>query len=220
MEIKNLDKVAERIKRAIRKREKIVLFGDADPDGISSVIILKESTKNLGGEVSTIYFPNREIEGYGLNEDALKFLQKEAPALLFLLDCGIGNFNEIEKAKEMNFEVIVIDHHEILGKLPKASIIVDPKQEGDNYPFKALATAGILYKLSEILLAKSASQALRESFLELVAIATLADMMPKEEDNKIFIEKGLRALENTFRPGLRVFLENEKEDKQFFKFYR
>ena len=214
MQIKNLDKVAKRIKKAIKNKEKIILYGDADPDGISSLIILKESIKNLGGRISAIYFPNREIEGYGLNENALKLLERKKPALLFLLDCGIGNFKEIEKAKKMGFEVIVIDHHEILGKLPKASIIVDPKQEGDNYPFKNLATAGIVYKLAQLLLGDKFGQALKESFLELVAIATLADMMPKESENKIFIDKGLLSLERTFRPGLRAFLEKEEIEKK------
>lgn len=207
MEIKNLKKVAQRIKKALKDKEKIILYGDADPDGIGSVIILKEVIKNLGGQIQTAYFPDREKEGYGLNEKALKYLAPEAPALLFLLDCGIGNFEEIKKAQKQGFEVIVIDHHEILGKIPPASIVVDPKQKGDKYPFKALATAGIVYKLAELLLGSGLASGLRQNFLELTAIATLADMMPKEEDNKYFIEQGLQSLEKTFRPGLQVFFE-------------
>lgn len=207
LKIKNLEKVAKRIIIAIKNKEKIILYGDADTDGITSVIILKETIKNLKGFVSVIYFPDRQREGYGLNEKALKSLEKEVPALLFLLDCGIGNFKGIQEANKIGFDVIVIDHHEILGKLPEASIVVDPKQKGDNYPFKGLATAGIIYKLSEILLRDKFSKSLRDSFLELVALATLYDMMPKEGDNKVFIEKGLKSLERTFRPGLKAFCE-------------
>jgi len=206
-QIKNLEKVAKRILKAIKNKEKIILYGDADLDGISSVIILKDTIKSLNGEIAAIYFPNREEEWYGLNEKALNFLQKETPALLITLDCGIGNFNEVKKAKEIGFEVIIVDHHEILDKLPQASIIVDPKQKGDDYPFKEFATAGIVFELSKIILKGKLSGTLEKNFLELTALATLADMMPQEEDNKFFIEEGLRSLDTTFRPGLKVFFE-------------
>lgn len=207
MEIKNLKKVAERIKKAIRNKESIILYGDADLDGITSTIILKESIKNLGGEVREVYFPDREKDGYGLNLKALDILQKEAPALLILLDCGISNFQEIESAKKIGFEVIIIDHHEVLDKLPEAAIIVDPKQPEDDYPFKVLATAGIIFKLFEALFKKKISANLRDGFLELVALATIADMMPQTEENKVMIEEGLNSLKKTFRPGLKTFLE-------------
>jgi single-stranded-DNA-specific exonuclease len=206
-EIKNLEKTAKRILKAITNKEKIILYGDADLDGISSVIILKDTIKTLGGEISAIYFPNREEEGYGLNEKALNFLQKEAPALLITLDCGIGNFNEVKIARDMGFEVVVIDHHEPLEKLPKVSIIVDPKQKGDTYPLKELATAGIAFRLSQAILKDKFSETLKRNFLELTALATLADMMIQEGENKFFIEEGLRSLDTTFRPGLKIFFE-------------
>jgi single-stranded-DNA-specific exonuclease len=125
-EIKNIKKAAERISKAIEKKEKIILYGDADMDGIGSTIILEEAIGALGGKIEAIYFPDRELEGYGLNEDALKFLKKSAPALLILLDCGIGNFDEIKIAKKLKFEVMIVDHHKTLGKLPAASVIVNP----------------------------------------------------------------------------------------------
>lgn len=205
--IKNLEKTADRILKAVNNKEKIILYGDADLDGVSSLIILKDTIKNLGIDVPTIYFPNREKEGYGLNRKALDFFKKEAPALLIALDCGIGNFEEIELAKKLGFEVIVIDHHEILKKLPKATIIVDPKQKGDKYPFKNLATVGIVFKLSQVLLKEKLFGKLEENFLELVALATIADLMPRVEDNLIFIEEGLNSLKNTWRPGLKAFFE-------------
>ena len=230
MEIKNLKKVAQRILKAVKLEEKIILYGDADLDGAAAVIILKETIKNLGGKIAAVYFPDRELEGYGITEKGLNYLTKHInklcarpAALLIVLDSGIGNFKEVVMAKKLGFEVIIIDHHQILDKLPEASIIVDPKQKGDKYPFKELATAGIAFKLSELLLkntlpreapysppsrlrrAPSMTDLMRKNFLELVALATIADMMPREEENKIFIEEGLKSLENSFRPGIKAF---------------
>jgi single-stranded-DNA-specific exonuclease len=208
-EIKNLKKAAERILQAIKKKEKIILYGDADLDGVSSVIILEETIKNLGGKVSALYFPDREIEGYGISKTGLDFFKKEAPALLIAVDCGIGNFREVKLANKLGFEVIIIDHHEVLDVLPEADIIVDPKQKGDKYPFKNLASAGIIFKLSETLLKKRMTNNLRRTFLELVALGTIADMMPRQSENKIFIEEGLHSLENSWRPGIKAFLETD-----------
>jgi len=208
-EIKNLKKAAERIKKAIKDEEKIILYGDADLDGVSSVIILKESIKNLGGEVAAVYFPDRETEGYGISETALSHLKQFSPALLIALDCGIGNFKEINLAKKLGFEVIIVDHHEVLDKLPAAKIIVDPKQKSDKYSFKGLANTGISFKLSEAILGEKMSPVIRNNFLEMVALATIADMMPQEDENKIFIEDGLNNLENSWRPGIQAFFETE-----------
>ena len=205
MEIKNLKEAGERIKKAIEKGEKIILYGDADLDGVCSVIILKEAILNLGKKVDAIYFPDREIEGYGVSEQGLNFLKKLAPALLITLDCGISNFKEMEKAKEYGFSVIIVDHHKVLDELPKADIIVDPKQEGDKSKFKDLATVGIVFKLAEILLQEKMTDALRRNFLELVALATLADMMPQKDENKIMTEEGLEFMKNSWRPAFRVF---------------
>jgi len=214
-EIKNLERAANRILKAMKNGEKIILYGDADLDGVSSVIILKETIKNLAPTPNFgvgVYFPDREKEGYGINNQALNYLKDTAPALLIAIDCGIGNFEEVKLAKKLGFEVIIIDHHEILGKLPEASIIIDPKQKGDKYPFKGLATAGIIFKLSEILLKERLTEKLRENFLELVALATLADLMPRAEENLLFIEEGIRSLKNSWRPGLKAFLEIENSE--------
>jgi len=211
-EIKNLKKVADRILEAINppaggEKEKIILYGDADLDGVAAVIIVKESIKNLGGEVSAIYFPDRETEGYGISEIGLNYLKEFSPALFIALDCGIGNFKEVKLAKELGFEVIVIDHHQVLDKLPEASIVVDPKQKEDKYPFKELATAGIALRLSELLLKGKMTENLRRNFLELAAIATIADMMPREGENQAIVGKGLTSLESSWRPGLKAFFE-------------
>ncbi len=205
--IKNLKEAAERIKKAVQEKERIILYGDSDLDGITSVVILKEAIKSLGGEVDIIIFPDRENDGYGINLKALKFLESKAPALFITLDLGIGNVKEIALANEMGFQVIVIDHHEPLDVMPAANIIVDPKQSGDDSGFAYLANAGLTFKLAQELLGEALSENVENSFLELVALATISDMVPQVGDNKIFIEKGLRSLKNTFRPGLKAFLE-------------
>ena len=211
-EIKNLKKTAERIKKAIKNEEKIILYGDADLDGVTSVIILKETIKNLGGKIAAVYFPDREKEGYGITETGLNYLKKFSPALLVALDMGIGNFEEVKLAKKLGFGVIIIDHHEVLDKLPEVEIIVDPKQKGDESPFKYLATVGIVYKLSELLFSPKMNEHLRESFLELVALGTIADAMPREGENKIMIEEGVRSLGTSWRPGIEVFLKEKSFD--------
>ncbi|MFH1714505.1 MAG: DHH family phosphoesterase [Candidatus Nealsonbacteria bacterium] len=213
MEIKNLKKAAERIKKAVAKKESIILYGDSDLDGTASVIILKETIQSLGGRVLTVYFPDREKEGYGITETALDYLKKEAPALLISMDLGIGNFKEVLLAKKMGFEVLIIDHHEILGKIPKADIVIDPKQKGDKYSFKGLAAVGIVYLLAEQILAEKLKGNLKKSLLELAALGTVADMMPKKEDNKLIIEEGLPSLSSSFRPGIKIFWENEYFEK-------
>ena len=205
--IKNLQKASERIKLAAKNGERIILYGDSDCDGVTSTVILKEAIKSLGGQVFMVFFPDRENDGYGLNMRALGELKDKAPALLITLDLGIGNVKEIKMARDLGFEVIVIDHHESLEKLPEANIIVDPKQPGDESDFQYLCNAGLVFKLCEELLKDDFSAQMQNSFLELVALATISDMVPQIGENKLFIEKGLRSLKNTFRPGLRVFFE-------------
>jgi len=212
MEIKNLKKAASRILKAIKAGENIILYGDADLDGMASVIILKEAIQNLGGKVKGIYFPDREIEGYGITEKGLGILKKFAPALLVALDLGIGNFKEVKLAKKLGFEVIIVDHHEILDRLPSASIVIDPKQKGDKYSFKKLATAAIAFKLAQFLLKGKITEELRKNFLELAALATLADMMPREKENELLIEEGLEYLDKSWRPGIQTIFRNS-----FFK---
>jgi len=207
MKIKNIEKAAERIKKAVNNKEHIILYGDSDCDGISSVVILGEAIKNIGGVVLAVAFPDRETDGYGMNFKALEFLKSYAPALFITLDLGIANVKEVEVANRMGFEVIIIDHHEVLDKLPDAKIIIDPQQKDDDSGFGYLCNAGLAFKVSEEILGDGMSNNTKMSLLELVALATIADMVPQIEENKVFIEEGLRSLKNTFRPGLRAILD-------------
>ncbi len=205
--IKNIVEAAERIQEAVKNNERIIIYGDSDLDGIASAVILEEAIKNLGGKIDVVLFPDRENDGYGINQKALDFLQDKAPALFIALDLGIGNIKEIAMANAMGFTVIVIDHHEILQGIPDAKIVVDPKQKDDISECTHLANAGLTFKLAEEILGKNLSSQLKNSFLELAALATISDMVPQVKDNKVFIEEGLRSLKNTFRPGLRAFLD-------------
>jgi single-stranded-DNA-specific exonuclease len=205
--IKNIEKAAQRIKQAVQNKERIILYGDSDLDGISSVVILEEAIKSLGGHVDCAFFPDRENDGYGINLRALDMLNEKKPALLITLDLGIGNINEVDTANQMGFEVLIVDHHETLSGIPKASIIVDPKQPSDDYAFKGLANVGITFNLCCEILQNNFSHNLRNSFLELAALGTIADMVPQIKQNQEIIEEGLRSLKNTFRPSLRAFLD-------------
>lgn len=205
--IKNIEKAADRIKKAVANNERIILYGDSDLDGISSVVILEEAIKGLGGKIDCAFFPDREQDGYGINLKALEMLKSRAPALFITLDLGIGNIKEVEIANQLGFEVIIVDHHETLIGVPKASIIVDPKQPDDSYPFKGLANVGVTFNLCMELLGKNVSENLQRSFYELAALGTIADMVPQVEQNQHIIEEGLRSLKTTFRPALKAFLE-------------
>ena len=207
MKIKNIEKASERIKEAVKNNEKIILYGDSDCDGICSVVILGEAIKSLGGKISTFAFPDRELDGYGMNFKALEFLKSYSPALFITMDLGIANVKEVEKANEMGFEVIIIDHHEVLDQVPNAKVIVDPQQKDDLSGYNYLCNAGLTFKVAEELLGDKMSEGLKNNLLELAALATISDMVPQIGENKVFIEQGLRSIKNTFRPGLRAFLD-------------
>ncbi|MFA6376631.1 MAG: DHH family phosphoesterase [Candidatus Paceibacterota bacterium] len=207
--IKNLDKAAQRIKQAVNGNERVIIYGDADLDGVSASIMAGEIVKNAGGKVAAYYFPDREKEGYGITKTALEKLAPLSPALLVAVDLGIGNFEEVKIARAAGFSTLIIDHHEILDGVPKADIIVDPKQPGDGYPFKLFCAAGLVFRLAEEIFAADFYGSLRQSFAELAALATIADMMPREDDNIDIVEEGLSAIKQTFRPGLRAFFDTD-----------
>ncbi len=209
-EIKNLAKAATRIEKAIKSKERIILYGDTDLDGVCSVLILKEAIQSLGGAVSKLYFPNREKDGYGLTLQGLKELAGFAPALIIMLDLGISNVAEIAIARKNKFEVIIVDHHEVIDKIPNANVVVDPKQPSDSYAFKGLAACGVTFRLAEKLLGKQLSPLLRKSLVELAAIGTIADMMPREDENIPLIEEGLAELKDPLRPAIRVLFGFEE----------
>ncbi|HOI60127.1 MAG TPA: DHH family phosphoesterase [Candidatus Pacearchaeota archaeon] len=215
--IRNIEIAASRIKEAVLNEEQIIIYGDSDMDGVASVVILEEAINNLTSILKKdipqilVAFPDRDNEGYGLNENALAFLNKKRAnnkkALLITLDCGITNFKEIEEAKKLGFDVVVVDHHKVLDKIPNADIIVDPKHPEDNYYFKEYSNAGLTFKLVEEILKQNMSSFLRSNFIELVMLATIADMMPEEDENQEWIYEGLANLDKTQRPAILAFKE-------------
>ncbi len=214
-EILGARKLAQKIIQTVSKKEPIVIFADADLDGVSAAVILKETFEILNPEYRKkgikVYFPNREKDGYGITVSALEILKKYAPAQFFALDCGVSNIREVAIAKKLGFSVSVIDHHQILDdKLPKADVVIDLLQKNETYPFKTFCTAGLMYKLVKPILNDSLLSWEPDRFLELVALATVADMMPVEDENKIMIDQGLNALKYTKRNGLKALKDVTK----------
>lgn len=205
--IKNLKKAATRIKKAVASKERIILYGDADLDGVSAVLVAEQAIRSIGGSVDTFYFPDREKEGYGITKLALESFKGLSPALLIAFDLGIGNVEEIQIAKEMGFDVIVVDHHVVPDVMPKADIIVDPKQPGDSYSFKEFAAVGLSLKLAQEILGKDISDSVKKSIAELALLGTVSDMMPQEEDNIAIVQEGMDAIVESWRPGLQAFFE-------------
>ena len=210
MKIKNSGKLIKRIALAVKNKERIIILGDSDMDGVGATVILKETLELISpfykkrGNI-IVYFPDREKEGYGLNNKALANLSKFSPALLFLLDCGIGNAKEISKAQKSGLSVIVIDHHKILPAIPKC-LIIDPQQKGGHDKYKILCTAGLIYEITKDLLYKAGVSYDVSRFLEIAALATLSDKVPLREENRNIVEQGEKCLKYTQRKGLKSLM--------------
>jgi len=134
----DMDKAADRILKAVKDNERAVVFGDYDADGVCGTIMFYDLFKKIGYENFTVYIPDKHREGYGLNFAAIEEFKKDGVGLIITTDCGIADFEEIKKANELGIETVVTDHHPQLGKIPPAFAVVDPKKEGDGYPFKNL----------------------------------------------------------------------------------
>ncbi|HWQ75108.1 MAG TPA: single-stranded-DNA-specific exonuclease RecJ [Syntrophomonas sp.] len=195
---------AERIAEAIAAGERIVIYGDYDVDGVCSIVILKECFGKLGYEVD-YYVPNRFSEGYGLNEEALRALRDQGYKLIITVDCGIAALTEAELAKALGLDLIITDHHTPAEQQPEACAVIDPKLDQLTSVFH-LAGAGVSYKLACALL-QAAGMDVGQEWLDLVALATVADIVPLIEENRILVKYGLQALEHTQRPGLTALME-------------
>ncbi len=203
--LKDMDRAVDRIKKAVSGSEKILVYGDYDVDGITSVTLLSSALKNLGANVET-YIPNRVEEGYGLNLAAIKKAQRDGVTLIITVDCGITAFKEIDYAKSLGIDVVVTDHHEILeSRLPSASAIINPLQPGCEYPFKHLAGVGLAYKLVKALY--DGTQFFAEDFLDLVSLGTVADIAPLVGENRILARHGLEELNKRERVGLKALMD-------------
>ena len=201
----DMEKGIERVIHAIKNREKILIYGDYDVDGITSVSVLILALKRLGA-VLAYHIPNRFNEGYGLNKDILIKAYKKGVKLIITVDCGITSFNEVELAQELGIDIIITDHHEQGEKLPKAISVIDPKRRDSIYGFRELAGVGVVYKFIQALYEYLHRDDDIEEFLDLVSLGTIADIVPYVDENRYFIKKGLRILNKLERPAIRALI--------------
>lgn len=224
---KDMTIAMDRLARAIKNKEKVLVFGDYDADGITASLVLKTALIDVGLEVE-VHIPNKELEGYGLNDQALMNFAQKGFTLVITTDCGIANRDEVAGAEKIGMDVIVTDHHHIPPQLPEAIAIINPKIENCGYPHSDLAGVGVAFKFA---------QAIYETFLlekkekakwllDLVAIGTVADMVPLLGENRALVKFGLIVLSKTKRTGLqemfkvgRILIdENNLPDSQKISF--
>lgn len=209
-QMKNMENVIDRILNAIEKKENIWIYGDYDVDGITSTSISYIALKNLGAKVE-YYIPLRD-EGYGINKDALKEIKNKKGNLVISVDCGISSVEEALYAKEIGLDLIITDHHEITGKLPDAYGIINPKLEEQEYDFKYLAGVGTIFMVLLGIYEKLNKKEEVYKYLDIVAIGTIADIVPIIEQNRILVKEGLELLRNTENIGLKTLLPLLFED--------
>jgi len=200
-----MDQAVERLQAAVVSGENIVIYGDYDADGVTATALLVDVLRRIGASVGH-YIPNRFNEGYGLNNDALTKIRERGGELVITVDCGVRAVDEIEHAVSLGLDVIVTDHHQPGTCLPPALAVINPSQRGDSYPFKELAGVGVAYKLAQALLRRLGEPEPTES-LDLVAIGTVADIVPLYGENRQLVRMGLEQLNRTQRLGLRAIIE-------------
>ncbi len=211
--LKDAEKAAKRIIKAIENEEKIVIYSDYDADGIPAGVIFHDFFKKIGFKNFTNYIPHRHDEGFGLNTDAIKEFAKEKVNLLVTLDCGISDIDAVKLAKKKGIDVIITDHHEPHEELPPAFAIIDHKQKDCEYPEKILCGSGVGYKLIQAIL-KLNRFGLKEGhekwLLDMVGLATLSDMVPLTGENRALAHFGMRVLKMSPRKGLMRLLGHLK----------
>lgn len=198
---------AARIREAITKGERILVHGDYDVDGIASAALLSDWIERLGGEV-TPFVPHRLNDGYDFGEGGLNAARSAGASLIVTCDCGIRALDAVEQARASGIDVVVTDHHTPGDALPNAVAVINPNRQDCTYPNKGLAGAGVAFKLCQ-LLARDYGIAPEELWpsLDLVGLASVADLVPLVGENRTLVRYGLRALERTERPGLRALIE-------------
>ncbi|MBU3218333.1 single-stranded-DNA-specific exonuclease RecJ [Clostridium estertheticum] len=225
--MKDMEKAIDIIKLAIENKEKIVVYGDYDADGVTSTVIMYKGLKRSGANVE-YYVPDREHEGYGINSDRIKKLNDEGFKVVLTCDNGIAAMDQVKLAKELGMIVIITDHHELqfdenesgerTFKLPPADAVINPKQKECNYPFKNLCGAGIAFKFVQALFIKIGIDVkFANEFIEIAGIGTICDVVDLVDENRIIAKNALDMLTNTKNLGLRCLKEmlsiNDKEIK-------
>ena len=202
----DLDRAAERLRRALAARQRIVVYGDYDVDGIAGSAILVRAFRQFGAAVAA-YIPNRYEEGYGLNPGALRQLASDGAKVIVSVDCGVTAVTEAALARELGIDLIVTDHHHPPAKLPEAYALVNPRRPSDLSPDKDLAGAGVALVLAKRLLGDLAYALRQDELLQLCALATVADVVPLRAANRVLTRAGLEALNRAPLVGIRALVE-------------
>ena len=214
--LKDIDKAVERLEIAKEKGEPVWIYGDYDVDGITSVSLCYLALKELGYNVK-YYIPLRD-EGYGLNIEALNYIKSEGGTLTITVDCGISSHKEIAHANEIGIDIIVTDHHEINNGNPPAFAVINPKREDNEYKFKYLAGVGTAFFLISALFEKNNLKDELYKYLDIVAIGTVADIVPLLKENRIFVKEGLEHLRRSKWLGINMLIKKIFEDYETRKF--
>ncbi len=207
--LKDMDKGVQRINKAIQENELITIYGDYDVDGVTSTSILLLFLRQLGARVD-YYIPSRHDEGYGLNVAAIKKIGRNGTRLIITVDCGIAALEEIDYASSLGIDVVVTDHHQCSAILPKAVAVINPKRRDQAYPFQYLAGVGVAAKLIQ---AMGGIEAVAE-YLDLIAIGTVADVVPLVDENRIFVKFGLTEINQKRRVGISQLAQAAGYDKK------
>lgn len=205
MLLPDMAKARDTIRRAIEQGKKIAVFGDYDVDGVTSTCVMTRVLRSLGADVRH-YIPDRLSEGYGLSMGAMDRLAQDGIGLIVTVDSGVSAFEEIARARELGMEVVVTDHHECREELPDANAVVNPKRADSIYPFAELAGVGVAFKLASALAGDGQQRAVLEQYADLVALGTVADVMPLVGENRIIVAAGLRRMAETQNVGLSMLL--------------
>ena len=207
----------ERLRLALERKEKILIYGDYDVDGTTAIVILVTAIRLCGGGAD-FHVPHRIREGYGMKDDVIERAAAEGVRLIVSVDTGIRAFDAAQTARRVGVDLIVTDHHlPHEGGVPKALVVLNPNQPGCEYPCKALCGAGVAFKLAHALMEKALPdgrklQPLLESFLKPLAIATIADAVPLVDENRVFASLGLAGLRSPVNVGLKALLEVSQLD--------
>ena len=203
----DMEVAVNRILKAIDNNEKIIIYGDYDADGITSITVLKSFLEERGLEVDS-YIPNRLDEGYGLNKEAIKKIFDDGHRLMITVDCGISGIDEVEYANSLGMEVLITDHHEPAQTLPNALAVVDAKRKDNKYPFNQLAGVGVVFKFIQAISIKlNLDEKEYLKYLDIVCIGTISDIVPLVDENRVIAKLGLKLVNQTRNIGLKALLE-------------
>jgi single-stranded-DNA-specific exonuclease len=205
LRLPDMPQAIARIYRALLSGENIAIYGDFDTDGITATALLVQGLSRLGARV-TPYLPHRINEGHGLRTGALERLREQGTSLVITVDCGITGVAEVKKARRLGLDIVITDHHTPLAEIPQAAAVVDPKLHDSDYPFPELAGVGVAFKLMQALFQSLGKEVPLDSFLDLVALGTVADIMPLRGENRYLVKQGLKLLNAMPRLGIREII--------------